>query len=96
MIRRYRVLETRSVTTLSANNGSPVAGPIFQLHHGDFICVDPVYVMQHQDQTLHVAPNTICLIDTLITQGPIPSSTGIFTDQAVPVGVLEGEDETEV
>lgn len=52
--------------------------------------------MQHQDQTLHVAPNTICLIDTLITQGPIPSSTGIFTDQAVPVGVLEGEDETEV
>lgn len=95
MIKRYSVSQTTSVTQVSASNGSPVIGPHFLLQPGDVVSVDSSRVLQLPDLTLQISPNTICLIDTVIAQGPTPSTTGIFTDQAVPVGFFEEEDDTE-
>ena len=88
MIGFYTVTQPAPVLEASANNGTLIVGSPYVLHLGSVIAVDTAHVIIDSSGS-SVVPNTIFLIHVIPMQGPAPSSTSVFTDQAIPVGLFD-------
>lgn len=94
MVKRYTVDKIPGVMAyeLEIVAGAPEVGQQFFLEKGAIVTVDTSHVVVSPDGKPAIGHQTIFIVDKVTVNSPIPQSTTMFSDEAIPVGMLQDDE----